>query len=165
MSAYDLGRCACARHDWEEAARQLILSMDFLDELGDTAGAAQSRVCLARVRLAQQNLPAVADLLRMALQSYRALQQTDALWAVVEGAAALACARHHPENAGRLYAVASAQRDAVWDIIDPVEYVRRARDLAALRKILGAESCAAISAAAQALSLDEALELVSQELG
>jgi hypothetical protein len=165
MSAYDLGRAACCRHDWAEAARQLALAIDMQDEQGDAAGAAQSRVALARVRLAQGQLAGAADLLRAARQSYLTLKQTDALWSVIEGGAALTCARGRIESALRLYAAAIAQRDAIWDIIDPIEYERRARDLAQIRQSLGEETYAAAFSTATALSLDNGLALLREELG
>jgi predicted ATPase/transcriptional regulator with XRE-family HTH domain len=165
MSAYDLGRAACCRHAWEEAARQLALSVDMRDDLGDSAGAAQSRVALARVRLAQEHPARAAELLRAARQSYLVLKQTDALWSVIEGGAALACRQGRLENALRLYATAIAQRDAVWDIIDPIEYECRARDLAQIRQSLGDGANAAAFSVASALSLDDELALLAKEIG
>jgi predicted ATPase/transcriptional regulator with XRE-family HTH domain len=164
MSVYDLGRAACCQYDWEEAARQLALSVEMRDDLGDSAGAAQSRVALARVQLAQENPSGAADLLKAARQSYLALQETDALWSVIEEGAALACARQQLENGLWLYAIATAQRDAVWDIIDPIENERRVRDLAHIRQALGEEVCEVIVTASKAYSLEEALVFLRKEL-
>lgn len=135
------------------------------EEHGDGSGAARSRVHLASVRLAQADLPGATDLLREALRTLSRLKQTDTLWAAVEGGAALACARGRHEAAARLFAAAIPQRDALWDIIDPHEYGRRARDLAAIRAALGEEAYAARFASGAAIIQDEALDLLREQLG
>jgi len=134
------------------------------EELGDIAGASRSQVYLACVRLAQADPQGSADLLAKALHTLTALKRRDALWAVVEGGAALAYARGQFDHAARLYAAAIPQRDALWDIIDPQEHERRARDLAAIHAELGEEGDAAACATGSTMMLDEALDLLRATL-
>ena len=164
MSAYDLGRCAYARHDVEEAARQLNKCVDLRDEIGDVAGAAQARGTLARVRLDQQDRPGAVELVGAALRALSGLKQVEALWSVLEVVGALACAKNHADTALRLYAVASKQRDDILDVIDPREYDMRARDLESLRTALGENTYEGTLASARSLSLGEALSLAWLEL-
>jgi predicted ATPase/Tfp pilus assembly protein PilF/DNA-binding XRE family transcriptional regulator len=164
MSAYDLGRCACGQQDWDEATRHFTRALEMRATLGDAAGVAEARVALARVCLAQENLVGAAQLLGAALGSYSLAALSDRLWPVVEGGAALACASAHLESSLHLYTVAIAQRDLLWDIIDPFEYAHRAEDLAAIRQALGEESYAALAASAAVRSLDDTLALLRSEL-
>jgi hypothetical protein len=79
---------------------------------------------------------------------------------VVEGGAMLACARGQYEEAARLYAAAIPQRNALWDVIDPQEYERRARDLETLRAALGERTYTSEFTEGATSSLDEALDVV-----
>ncbi|HEV8189976.1 MAG TPA: tetratricopeptide repeat protein, partial [Ktedonobacterales bacterium] len=160
LCAHDLGRALLAQGNLEEAARQLTRALAQREELGDVAGAARSRVHLARVRLALADLEGAKDLLAEALRTLVTLKRMDALWAVIEGGAALACEQGQLEEAAHLYAAAIPRRDALWDIIDPQEYERRARDLGAIRAALGETAYAAVSAVGISTSLDEALDLL-----
>jgi hypothetical protein len=59
-----------------------------------------------------------------------------------------------------LYAAAIPQRNALWDVIDPQEYERRARDLETLRAALGEQTYASEFTEGATSSLDEALDVV-----
>jgi predicted ATPase/DNA-binding XRE family transcriptional regulator len=164
MSAHDRGRAAFGQGDVDEAMRQLIRAVTMREELGDRAGASLSRYHQARVCLSQGDLGAAAQLLASALSAYMALRLTDPLWAVIEGTAALACAREHFEPAARLYATAIPRRDALLDVIEPTEYARRAADLAAIRASLGDARSRELFSDAPPTSLDDALALARSEL-
>jgi predicted ATPase/DNA-binding XRE family transcriptional regulator len=139
LCAHDQGRARLSQRNLDEAAIQLMRALTIRERLGDIAGAARSRVHLAGVRLAQNDLKDAASLLAVALQGWGTLKRAEALWVAIEATAALACAHGCYENAARLYAAAIPQRDADWDVIDPYEHERRAQDLVAIRTILGGE--------------------------
>jgi predicted ATPase len=158
--AHDRGRARIALGQLEKAADQFARALAMREDLGDGAGAARSRMHLARVRLAQADLSGARSLLAEALRALTPLKRTEALWAVVEGGAALACAEGWLEEAARLYAAAIPQRDAFWDIIDPQEHERRVHDLEIIRAALGEQTYAPVLTAGAANHLDEALYLV-----
>jgi predicted ATPase/DNA-binding XRE family transcriptional regulator len=160
LCAHDRGRALIGQGRLEEAVREFLRAIAMREELGDGAGAASSRIHLARVRLAQTDLPEAEGLIAEALRTLATLKRTEALWAVVEGGAVLACARGLYEEAARLYAAAIPQRNSLWDVIDPQEYERRARDLETLRAALGEQTYASEFTEGAASHLDEALDVV-----
>lgn len=160
LCAHDLGRALISQGNWDEALRQLTRALTMREALGDVAGAARSQVHLARVHLAQADQQGTANFLANALHTLTALKRTEAMWTVIEGGAALACASGQFEHAARLYAAAIPQRDALWDIIDPQERERRACDLATIQKKLGEETYAAACGTGSTMTLDEALDLL-----
>lgn len=164
LCAHDLGRVRMAQGQWDEAARQLTHALTMREELGDVAGAARSQIYLARVRVAQADLEGAAILLAKALHTLLASKRNDALWAIIEGGGALACALGQFEHAMRLYAAAIPQRDALWDIIDPQEHERRARDLATIQAKLGEGAYGALCSANSTMTLDDAIDLLREIL-
>jgi predicted ATPase/DNA-binding XRE family transcriptional regulator len=160
LCAHDRGRTLIGQGRLEEAAREFLRAIVMREELGDGAGAASSRIHLARVRLAQTDLREAERLLAEALRTLANLKRTEALWAVVEGGAVLACARGQYEEAARLYAAVIPRRDALWDVIDPQEYDRRSHDLETIRTALGEQTYATEFTAGAVSPLDEALDVV-----
>lgn len=160
LCSHDCGRAFIALGRPDEAARELLRAISLRAELGDSAGAARSRIHLARVRLAQADLSGVSELLAEALHTLTTLKRTEALWSVVEGSAALATARGHYEEAAHMYAAAVPQRDAFWDVIDPQEHARRARDLEIIRAALGEQTFATVFTEGAVNPWDEVLDLV-----
>jgi predicted ATPase len=161
LCGHDLGRALLALDRLEEAGDQLARAIKLREDHGDDFGAARSRILLARVRLAQNNLHESSDLSKDALHALTMLKQTDALWTLIEVSGAAACARGQHEDAARLYAIAISQRDALWDTIDPQEHKHRARDLATVIAALGEERYSAISALGSAITLNEAVDLLT----
>jgi predicted ATPase len=161
LCAHDQGRALLAQGHLDEAARQLMRALTIRDRLGDIIGAARSRVHLAGVHLAQNDLKGAKALLAAAVKSWETVHRAEALWAAVESGAALACVCGRFELATSLYAAVVSQRDACWDVIDPYELKRRTHDLITLQAGLGEESFATVFSRGQALSQDEVLDLAS----
>lgn len=153
-----LGNAVAARSHLDEAER-------LFRDLGNPTMTARIRYVRASLALDTGDITAARDDLANAIAELTGQTLADHyLWWIVERVGSLACRQSRMEQAARLCAAGSANRDAVPGPIEPAECDLRMRDQAALHAALDAETLAVATAKGRALTLDAALALARQML-
>jgi predicted ATPase/DNA-binding XRE family transcriptional regulator len=165
MCTSTLGRAKWRVREPKAARAYLDESEHLFRTLGSPVMAA--RICYFRSSLALEQGETEAarrDLAQALADLAGQARESEHIWWLVERAGTLACRRGEFVRAALLYGAGIAHRDATSRPIDPAEREMRVRDLDRLRATLGVSVLAGHLAKGQALSLDDAIALVRQEL-
>ncbi|HEY8447240.1 MAG TPA: helix-turn-helix domain-containing protein [Thermomicrobiales bacterium] len=156
-SVWGLARIARFHDDLQRAREMLEPTLARARAIGNPLAIAVTLLALAEVAQDSGEVEREADLLARALPLFRAMQEQWGMVGCLEGAAAIAAARHRPTDAARLFGAATALRETLGmprPIINQAPYERT---LATARSMLPASDFAAAWQEGQAMTLDEAI--------
>jgi len=167
----NLGYTMYASGALKRAAQLLTESLSLFDESGDKEGKAYALDNLSEVLLAQGDARAAASLQRQSLAVAREVGAQRLTCMVVDSAAQLALALRLPNQAARLFALATTLRDRLQAVRPEGERIRYEAEMALLAATLGADHFTPAWEQGRAMTLDDvesvlaALESTAQRAG
>ncbi len=163
LALYNLGNTHEQAGDLAAAETEFRESLALHRELGDEATASYPLFGLGKIALSRGDMPGARRLFLESLRLRHATGELRVIARTLNGVAELDRRLGYPRGAARLFGAAEALRETLGTPVPHTYAATYAREVEALRAVLGESTLAAEWAAGRALNLDQAVALASAD--